>query len=61
MANVNPEFKITIGDREVERIGNDCNLKSFKFVGVHLDENMSWEHHINHVINKISSSNYALN
>ena len=61
MANLNPEFKITIGEREVERIGNDCNQRSFKFVGVHLDENMSWEHHINHVINKISSSNYALN
>ena len=61
MVNINPDFKITIGDREIERIGNDCNTKSFKFVGVHLDENMSWEHHINHVINKISSSNYALN
>ena len=61
MTNITPEFRIAIGDREVERIGNDCNQKSFKFVGVHLDENMSWEHHINHVINKISSSNFALN
>jgi len=61
MANLKPDFKITIGDKEVERIGNNCKSKSFKFVGVHLDENMSWDHHINHVINKISSSNFALN
>jgi hypothetical protein len=61
MANIPETFKLSIGGREVERIGNNCDTKSFKFVGVHLDEFLTWEHHINHVINKISSSNFALN
>ena len=61
MAKIPDTFKLSIGGRDVERIGNNCNTKSFKFVGIHLDEFLTWEHHINHVINKISSSNFALN
>ena len=61
MQNVNQDFLIQIGDQSVERIGNDCNTKSFKFFGVHLDEHLTWEKHINQVINKISSANFALN
>ena len=45
MQNVNQDFLIKIGDQSVERIGNDCNTKSFKFVGVHLDEHLTWEKH----------------
>ena len=29
-------------------------VKNFKFLGVYLDDKLSYEHHINHVINKIS-------
>ena len=61
MQNIDPDFSIKIGNQNVERIGNNCSTKSFKFVGVHLDEYVTWEHHINHVINKVSSANYALN
>ena len=61
MQNVDQDFLIKIGDQSVERIGNDCNTKSFKFVGVHLDEYLTWEKHVNHVINKVSSANFALN
>jgi len=61
MQNVDQDFSIKIGDQEVERIGNDCNIKSFKFVGVHLDEYITWDKHVNHVINKVSSANFALN
>ena len=61
MQNVNQDFLIKIGDQSIERIGNDCNTKSFKFVGVHLDEHLTWEKHINQVINKVSSANFALN
>ena len=61
MQNVDQDFLIKIGDQEVERIGNDCNIKSFKFVGVYLDEYITWDKHVNHVINKVSSANFALN
>ena len=53
-------FKIKIGEEEVERIGNDCNTKTFKFVGIVLDENLSFNDHINHISHKVSSSIYAL-
>jgi len=61
MKTIEQNFNIKIGDQDVERIGNNCKTKSFKFVGVHLDEYMTWEHHVNHVINKVSSANFALN
>ena len=35
--------------------------KSFKFVGIHLDEFLDFECQINHVKNKLSKSNYAIN
>ena len=38
MAKIPDTFKLSIGGRDVERIGNNCNTKSLKFVGVHLDE-----------------------
>lgn len=61
MNRLTEDFKIYIGGREVERIGSNCETKSFKFVGVYLDEFLTWEHHINHIINKISSSSFVLN
>ena len=33
----------------VEQIGNNCKEKYFKFVGHVLDENLTWEGHIEHV------------
>ena len=53
--------KIKIGGQEIERIGRDCKTKTFKFVGLMLDDNFTWEYHVNHVQKKVSSSIYALN
>ena len=48
-------------DNEViERIGKNCPAESFKFVGINLDESLSWRHHVNHVRNKIAGATYAL-
>ena len=52
---------LEIGSEKLERIGNDCKIKSFKFVGIHLYEFLSWEYHINHVKSKLSSANYIIN
>ena len=57
---LNVNLSIKIGNEEVERIGQDCQMKSFKFVGIMIDEFLSWDYHINHVANKISSSIFAL-
>ena len=34
--------------------------ESFKFVDVHLDENLNWNHHLKSVKNKASSAVFAL-
>ena len=53
-------ISLKIGNETIERIGNDCKTKSFKFVGIHLDEFITWENHIKHVHGKLSSGNFAI-
>ena len=62
MQNIDKDFLIQIWIGAVERIGNDFNTKSL-YVGVHLDEYFlsNLGKNINHVINKVSSANFALN
>ena len=45
---------------EIERIGNRFPTKSFKLVGVHLDDNLNWNEHTSHVRGKLSKTNYGL-
>ena len=52
---------VKIGDHKLERIGNSCKDKFYKFVGIKLDEFLGWDYHISHVSNKISSGNFVLN
>ena len=61
MPSVKTDFKLFIDQSEIERIGTNCNTKSFKFVGVYLDETLSWDQHINNLNSKLSSANFALN
>ena len=37
----------------LDRIGNDCDEKSTKFLGMHIDENLTWKYHVNKVKNKV--------
>ena len=53
-------LSLRINGQNIERIGNDCNIKSFKFVGIHLDEYLQWDAHIQHVRCKLSSANFVL-
>ena len=45
---------LSIGGEIIEIIGNDYLTKPIKFVGVNIDENLSWNTHINKVKSKIS-------
>ena len=42
------------------RIGNDCKEMSTKFLGVNLDETLSWKLHISHITRKISRTLFAI-
>ena len=61
MPTIQENFKLFIGDSEIERIGSGLKTQCFKFVGVYLDETLSWNFHINHINCQLASANYALN
>ena len=44
--------ELLIGGKSVSRIGEDFKEKSFKFLGHHIDENLTWVHHMDHVNKK---------
>jgi hypothetical protein len=52
--------ELFIGGEAIERIGENCRETSFKFLGHHLDEHLSWSHHSNHVYKRLISANFAL-
>jgi hypothetical protein len=51
-----PEHKLYIDGTEIERIHEEGTHQSFKLVGVMIDENLSWKHHITHTKTKILQS-----
>ena len=51
---------ITINEINLERIGKDCKEQSTKFLGVYIDENLSWKAQISHMNIQISRSLYML-
>ena len=53
-------FKLFMGNKEIDRLGAGCKNESFKFVGIHLDENLTWNHHGKAFKNKVSSAVFAL-
>ena len=62
--NVHVDFEnihLKLGEEQIERIGSECTNKYFKFVGLYLDEHLTWDHQVQHVHNKLSSGNYAIN
>ena len=51
---------VTFGGTKIERIGRDCNTKSFKFLGHWIDDSLNWNDHFQKLASKLNSSNYAL-
>ena len=51
---------IHIGNTKLTRIGNDCDETSTKFLGLLIDENLTWRDHISHVNKKISRTLFSL-
>ncbi len=52
---------IVLNGQNVDRVGNAQSEKSFKFLGINIDETLSWKHHISKVCSKIARSNYIIN
>ena len=53
-------LKLLIDNKDIERVGTGCKNESFKFLGVHLNENPNWNNHLKSIKNKASSAVFAL-
>ncbi len=53
--------QIIIDNHKIMRIGEDQDIKTTKFVGIRIDENLKWNHHVEHVSAKIASGAYLIN
>ena len=51
---------VRIGDEYLERVWKDGKEKSFKLVGIHVDEGLQWDYHISALGKKINSAIYGL-
>ena len=59
--NIHCHFgKLEIGGKIIDRIGDGFEENTFKFLGHVIDENLSFEEHINHILKKLLKANYAL-
>ena len=52
---------LIIGEQTIEQIGTGCKDKYFKFVGHVLDDQFSWDGHLQHISKKLASANFAIN
>lgn len=53
--------KITLEETNIERIGTEEQVKSTKFVGIHIDEKLKWDHHIAAIHKKLKSNAFLIN
>ena len=50
LSNLGKNFPITIGEKEIKRV------KNTKYLGVYLDENLTWDEHIDKLCSKVNRS-----
>ncbi len=54
-------LNIVLNNQLVDEISHNGPEKSFKFLGLHIDETLSWKFHVQKVCSKVSRSNYIIN
>lgn len=55
------DVSLTLQDEQIQRVGNGQPENSTKFLGIHIDEHLTWNKHIDNVQTKISRSLFAIN
>ena len=51
---------VKLGNTYIERVWAKGNEKSFKLVGIMIDEKLKWDEHINYINRKVGYANYLL-
>ena len=44
----------------LEQIGNNCKENATKFMGIYLDEHLTWKHHVNQLNKKVSKALFSI-
>ena len=52
---------VSINNINLEQVGSPFTNKTTKFLGIYVDESLSWKYQLAHINNKISRSLYAIN
>ena len=53
-------MSVQINGIDLTRIGKDCEETSTKFLGIYIDDSLSWKHHIANVNSKMSRAIFAI-
>ncbi len=59
--SLNNDLPLNINGLPLARIGKHCKEQSLKFLGVNIDEHLTWQYHIKYINNKISRALFMLN
>jgi len=54
------KFVIHIRNTPLDSIGNNCTETSTKFLGIIIDENLTWKYHVKHVNSKVSRALFLI-
>ena len=51
---------VKIGETTLQRIGTHETIKSVSFLGIHIDEHLTWNEHLKHINSKLSHSLFSM-
>ena len=54
------ERSISINGTMLEQIGNNCKENATKFLGIYLDEHLTWNHHVTQLNKKVSRALFSI-
>ena len=54
-------MNIQIESQHILKIGKQENIKSIKFIGIQIDEHLTWKPHIDMICSKTAQANYMIN
>ena len=54
------QHSVTIDSIPLDRIGNDCKSTSTKYLGMHIDENLSSKNHVTEVTKTVSRALFSI-
>ena len=54
-------LNVSINNTVIQRVGNDCDEKATTFLGICIDENLTWRHHIANINKIIPCALFSIN